>query len=277
MENIFSLGQSGTRGKYLFLMAISIVALINDTAASYSVCCATNRRTGEVVCAAFHKSCAEIGNPPLNGFYCKDLGFLIARNPPHPITLIRESGGKAYFIIEGQRTQISSDELESFIMKLSATKAVAGPAVDKEYETILQKDRGVVSDRRLNEISKDLGIPITGIGSENADQAFGTITIELIDKDGRSINKATTDKNLSFNFARIPDGAYTVKISGQNGKSPKSATMRFSGISTIVCCCPGPPCEPLKWLLIGNNPSFKGNGVNIAKATLYTGTLIEIR
>src|ERR1700740_2376882 len=100
MKKIFSFGQRGSGIKYIILLVISIMAVINDTAASWSICCATRRSTGEVICGAVHASCGEVGNLPLNGFYCKDLGALIVKNPPHPISLHRESGGKASFTIE---------------------------------------------------------------------------------------------------------------------------------------------------------------------------------
>lgn len=117
------------------------------------------------------------------GMTCNDWSPAI--NKPLSFRLNREKAGGASLEIDGEITPIASDDFESFLTKMaieekeyeiplgqvSTTKSLPTGTSGKtnakdnqkrnEIEAFMKKDKGVVSDKRLNEISKELGIPIT--------------------------------------------------------------------------------------------------------------------
>lgn len=81
---------------------------------------------------------------------------IVLTNPDIDILLNREKDGGASFEIDGEVIPIGSDAFVSLL----AEKAKDAKKRN-ELETFMKKDKGFVSDKRLKEISKALGIPIT--------------------------------------------------------------------------------------------------------------------
>jgi hypothetical protein len=103
-------------------------------------------------------------------FSCDQLSFLSTNSKP--TFIIKTKNGTAFFSINGKKTQIASDALESFLVrkineldinssnqKMSNDKSYRDK-FDKELNDFLKTDKWLVTDKRLSEISKQLGISI---------------------------------------------------------------------------------------------------------------------
>lgn len=152
----------------------------------YTIICWSVANSGIWSCGATSHSCDVLyssaiyeGSP--NVWW--ECYAIVLTNPDIPILLNREKDGRASFEIDGEITPIASDDFELLLsgmakedanspyLSVSTTRSLQtgtssgdNAKDDKkrnEIETFLKKDKGVVSDKRLNEISKELGIPIT--------------------------------------------------------------------------------------------------------------------
>jgi hypothetical protein len=80
-------------------------------------------------------------------------------------------------------------------------------------------------------------------------------TVELI-QNNKSIVKTMTDTSGNFSLKNIPDGEYGLKITTQNGETPKFILMTIGDVGIIICCCPGPPCDEPYSFYIGSGEIF---------------------
>jgi len=94
-----------------------------------------------------------------------------AINKPLSFRLNREKAGGASLEIDGEITPIASDAFESSLTKSTVTvntgsgdgtlRKTEREKQQKEIEEFMRTDKGLVSDARLDEISRQLGISIT--------------------------------------------------------------------------------------------------------------------
>ncbi len=139
-------------------------------------------------CVAFKGGCEKLYSSSAyfysggDSWTCTPLALALTNSEIH-ILLNREKDGRASFMIDGEMIPIGSDDFELFLTKMtegevntslgqvSTTKSLptgiissgANAKDDKkrnEIETFFKTDKGRVSDKRLEEISRELGIPI---------------------------------------------------------------------------------------------------------------------
>ena len=107
---------------------------------------------------------------PLAEWTCKDLALTASdpnvsggSNSLNANQLIRGKDGSASFFIQGELIAISSDALEAKIdelTKLNARQLFSDEKLKIDFEAFLMADKGIVSDKRLQDISKETGLPI---------------------------------------------------------------------------------------------------------------------
>ncbi len=139
------------KNSILIISTIIMLVFTNEASAKWSVCC-MEKLHGGLECIAVNGSCSELDPIPI-GWSCKDLPIVF--KPSNRLN--REKGNGASFEIDGKIIKICSDACESFLLRKHKDSKTAL----KEFETFMKTDRGFVSDKRLNQISKELGIPIT--------------------------------------------------------------------------------------------------------------------
>ncbi|MDP2037620.1 MAG: carboxypeptidase-like regulatory domain-containing protein [Ignavibacteria bacterium] len=278
--------------RYFILVAVIMLAFTNNASAKWSVLCNTCCSSKPVTkCWAYRVSCdwygSLIGSGWTDTWTCRDLDLKSYK--PGSYSLNRGTGGTASFTIEGNIINIGSDASEAFLMRKlknvneamrSSDKTTQKTIIEefqKEYNAFMQTDRGVVSDNRLSQISRELNIEVTSV---NDMPSFAFMKIDLVNKEGKNTLTATTDTEGKFNFSEIPDGTYEVKVSKRNGKLPKVGMMKINEISHIVCCCPGPPCEePFTFTFAdgGVARSAGGGTLSLRKAHQYVGTVTLVK
>ena len=137
--------------------------------------------------------------------------------------LIRGKDGRASFFIKGELIAISSDALEAKMeefAKLSDRQLMGDEKLKMDFEAFLAADKGIVSDKRLQEISKETGLPIGKLedGVKPGEQrTVGTPISDTpvgLEGDPGSIAVASlvTDANGSFAI-KLKEGKYNLILS----------------------------------------------------------------
>ena len=153
--------------KLLIVIAFMLVST-SATYAKWAVLCGYFRN--DYYCYAVNRDCNNLSWVPLAEWTCKDLALTASdpnvsggSNSLNANKLIREKDGSASFFIKGELIAISSDALEAKIdelTKLNARQLFSDEKLKIDFEAFLMADKGIVSDKRLQDISKETGLPI---------------------------------------------------------------------------------------------------------------------
>lgn len=101
------------------------------------------------------------------GWTCKSANFLADINNDG-LNLVRSQDGQAYFLVNGEKTQIASDALIDFMRQLNrqaSNSRMNTENIRRQFEDFMDTDNGYVSDARLTEVSEALGVAITNESS----------------------------------------------------------------------------------------------------------------
>lgn len=163
------MNKSVKRAPYLILAVAVTLGLFPKGASARSVACLAH--SGGVTCFFSRLACRQrvhdfsSGNPS-----CVD--FAMTDRRPGSVSLQRERGGSASITIDGKRTRIASEELESFLDRSMREARAAARSRDgrsekeaaerfrRELEAFLEADGWLVSDRTLSDLSRELRVPI---------------------------------------------------------------------------------------------------------------------
>ena len=213
--------------KFLIVVAFMLIST-RTTYAKWAVLC--GYFWNEYHCYAVNRSCGDVSGVPLAEWTCKDLAIMAidpnasgGSNRFNANKLIRGKDGRASFFIKGELIAISSDALEAKMeefAKLSDRQLMGDEKLQKDFEVFLIADKGIVSDKRLQEISKETGLPIGTLEDGiNADEqrTVGTPISDTpvgLEGDPGSIAVASlvTDANGSFAI-KLKEGKYNLILS----------------------------------------------------------------
>ena len=153
--------------KFLFVIAFMLIST-SATYAKWAVLCGYFQN--QYHCYAVNRSCGDVSGVPLAEWTCKDLAIMAidpnasgGSNRFNANKLIRGKDGRASFFIKGELIAISSDALEAKMeefAKLSDRQLMGDEKLKMDFEAFLAADKGIVSDERLQDISKETGLPI---------------------------------------------------------------------------------------------------------------------
>jgi hypothetical protein len=157
-----------TKVQWLLAAVVLSLAFPGNAYAKSVACLATKSGT---ICFHSKLSCSQrihdfrSGNPS-----CVD--YALMKKPSDAVFLTRERGGSASITIGGKKIQIASAALESFLDRKEAeasapqrrgtSEKLMADRFRMDLEAFLKTDKGLVSDQRLTEISRELNIPVPG-------------------------------------------------------------------------------------------------------------------
>lgn len=246
-------------GKYLAIGSIIVALTPRLASALVLICTAGDCEYGPGLCADYL--------PLEPGYACHQSALV---NP----VLVRTGLG-ATLLSHNEQHPLLSDAVVDLAIKHEEDRGRHG-GIDranatymKAFDAAFRSDDRRVSDRLLDRMSKELNVPVTK--RELPELSFSFAKIELQYADGRVAASATTDRNGQFIIRTIPPGAYFVKVSRKNPALPQAGMLYINGISHIVCCCPGPPCEKPFELEVGDKPSGKAGVLFLKTASQYSG------
>ena len=161
--------------RHVKLCAFAIVLLISGNGFSFIHVCGNHTGTDGVTsmqCFNFSGKCddeknlAGLGELFPGGWTCAMSG--IAVQETGSVHLIAAKDGSASVVVGGVRTPVGSDDFLEFVNRLQRENQ--GMRVNTEvlrgrFDAFLDTDNGVVSNARLKELSRELGVPIEYEGS----------------------------------------------------------------------------------------------------------------
>ncbi len=95
------------------------------------------------------------------GWTCINFGLVTGGD----VHVVQENTGRAFVIINGEKTSIGSDAFVNFIAKMKKESgqtraAISDEQLQKKYDDFFKTDNGRVSDFRVKEIAQELGVKI---------------------------------------------------------------------------------------------------------------------
>lgn len=168
----------------LTLCAFVLVLLISGNGFSFVHVCGNYTGTDGVTsvkCFNFSGKCddeknlAGLGELFPGGWTCAMSG--IAVQDTGSVHLIAAKDGSASVVVGGVRTPVGSDDFLKFVNRMLRENQglrVNTQALQGQFDTFLDTDNGVVANARLQELSRELGVPIEYEGSSRPGVQPGT-------------------------------------------------------------------------------------------------------
>ena len=237
--------------KFLIVIAFMLIST-SATYAKWAVLCGYFQN--QYHCYAVNRGCGDLTGVPLAEWSCHDLS-LIASDPNasggsnrlNLNKLIRGKDGSASFFIKGELIAISSDALEVMMKefaKLNGRQLMGDEKLKIDFEAFLIADKGIVSDKRLQEISKETGLPIGKLEEDDNSGGQRAQGDPLLGKDiglegdpgSIAVASLVTDANGRFSI-KLKEGKYNLILSsaqlaksteGTDRKPPLKQTIYLS-------------------------------------------------
>lgn len=258
------------------VLPIAMLCLLQTNASACYYCWSI---WGGWVCNYISGDCVSNGwGGGWSSAHCIDLALNMIN--PNADYILTASNGTAWIIVGGKKTEIASDAFVAFYKSMNEKYSKLNfkedkelqKQIDSEYVKFFKTDDHKVSSRLLEQVSKETGLRI--LDKEPTPRQV-ELTVELF-QNNTPVAKTTTDSSGNFTIKNILDGEYRLKISNPNSETSEYYLMTIGEVGTIICCCPGPPCEDPLEIYFGPVTVSKNRALYI-KNNEITATFINFK